>query len=67
MQVIVVGSTAVSGLVYTIKSASTEICDRNGKLQHFDKSFQNCALKETTNPEYIEKFISFTLRVTVEY
>ncbi len=29
--------------------------------------FQNCSLKETTNPEYIEKFISFTLRVTVEY
>jgi hypothetical protein len=85
VQVIVLGSTAVIGLVYIIKSAATEICDRNGKLRHFDKFsfkvvcdqngklqhfnnfFQNCSLKETTNPEYIEKFISFTLRVTVEY
>ena len=37
VQVIVLGSTAVIGLVYITKSASTEICDRNGKLRHFDK------------------------------
>ncbi len=59
MQVIVLGSTAVIGLVYIIKSASTEICDRNGKLRHFDKFFQNCTLKETSNPKYIEKLLYF--------
>ena len=37
MQVIVLWSTAVLRLVYIIKSASTEICDWNGKLRHFDK------------------------------
>ena len=73
VQVIVLGFTAVIRLV--ISSISTEICDQNGKLRHFDKSlsnlsviemensdisrmFQICSLKETTNPEYIEKFIS---------
>ncbi len=77
VQVIVVGSTAVIGLVFTIKSASTEMFDWNGKLRHFNKClsklsviemeisdisrmFQSCSVKETTNPEYIEKYFTIS-------
>jgi hypothetical protein len=46
VQVIVLGSTAVIGLVLTIKSASIEVYDRNEKLRHLDEFFQNCSLKK---------------------
>ena len=73
VQVIVLGFTAVIRLVISsilaeicgqngklrhfYKLSFKVLCHWNGNLD-ISRMFQICSLKETTNPEYIEKFIS---------
>jgi len=73
VQVIVLGFTAVIRLVissfwlrYVIKMENSDILISclsklsviEMEISDISRMFQNCSLKETTNPEYIEKFIS---------